>query len=352
MNGIREIFDTGIRQNIFTMLSRKGNIIGKGKRRIGILISFIVLSFFSFTWYWSNEGKCNPFTAYSCWTGMPYDQPNPFRPSKVGFMVLTPWLAPIIFDGTYNLDVLNAQFHQRGVRVGLTVFAVRKYNIFVKSLIETAEQFFMAGHKVNYYVFTDDVRAIPKIMVKEGRSLVILKISGYKRWQDITMRRMQFIHDYIAERLINEVDYLACLDADMKFTDNVGVEILGDLVGVIHHGYFGKPRIEFPNERRNKSEAYIPVDTGDFYYTGCFFGGRVEEVYKLTNFCHNAMMEDKEKNIEAIWHDESYLNKYFLYHKPTKLLSPEYASNDNGPTYVIKRKKIIHVPKNYRVIRN
>ncbi|OCT65354.1 hypothetical protein XELAEV_18041593mg, partial [Xenopus laevis] len=338
------------------------NIIGKAKKWI-ILISFFIL--FSFTWYLSKEGKCKLFTAYSSWTccshkiyndvssyRIVYDQPNPFRPPKTSFMVLTPWLAPIIFDGIYDLKILNAQFHQRDVRIGLTVFAVRKYNIFVKSLIETAEKFFMAGHKVNYYVFTDDVSAIPKITVKEGRSLVILKISGYERWQDITMRHMQLIRDYIDKKLITEVDYLACLDADMKFTDDVEVEILGDLFGVIHHGYIGKLREQFTNERRNDSEAYIPVDEGDFYYTGCFFGGSVTEVYKLTNFCHNAMMADKAKNIEAIWHDESYLNKYFLYHKPTKLLSPEYAWNYYGSSDVVKRKKIIHVHKDYKVIRD
>ncbi|KAE8582530.1 hypothetical protein XENTR_v10020157 [Xenopus tropicalis] len=271
---------------------------------------------------------------------------------KTSFTTLTPWLAPIIFEGTYNLNILNALFHQRGVRIGLTVFAVRKYNIFVKTLIETAEQFFMAGHKVSYYVFTDDIDAIPKVPLKEGRSLLIIKIPGYKRWQDITMRRMQLIRDYISQRLINEVDYLACLDADMKFTDDVGVEILSDLFGVIHHGYFGKPREEFTYERRNNSEAYIPVDEGDFYYTGCFFGGSVVEVYRLTNFCHNVMLADKARNIEALWHDESYLNKYFLHHKPTKLLSPEYAWNDYGPGHLAKKRRIVHVPKDYNVIRD
>uniref|UniRef100_A0A803JA71 Histo-blood group ABO system transferase n=1 Tax=Xenopus tropicalis TaxID=8364 RepID=A0A803JA71_XENTR len=334
------------------MLSRKGSITGR--KWIVIFVSGFIL-FFSLTWFWSHGSTaCNPFTEHASGTRyrIVYDQPNLLSPPKTSFTTLTPWLAPIIFEGTYNLNILNALFHQRGVRIGLTVFAVRKYNIFVKTLIETAEQFFMAGHKVSYYVFTDDIDAIPKVPLKEGRSLLIIKIPGYKRWQDITMRRMQLIRDYISQRLINEVDYLACLDADMKFTDDVGVEILSDLFGVIHHGYFGKPREEFTYERRNNSEAYIPVDEGDFYYTGCFFGGSVVEVYRLTNFCHNVMLADKARNIEALWHDESYLNKYFLHHKPTKLLSPEYAWNDYGPGHLAKKRRIVHVPKDYNVIRD
>uniref|UniRef100_F6SUP5 Histo-blood group ABO system transferase n=1 Tax=Xenopus tropicalis TaxID=8364 RepID=F6SUP5_XENTR len=268
---------------------------------------------------------------------------------RTDVMIATPWQAPIVWDGTYNLDILNELFHLRGARI---VTSEETSNRLIRQR-SAQRKFFMAGHKVHYYVFTDDVSGIPNITLKEGRNMEVVKISGYKRWQDITMRRMQLIRDYISQKLINEVDYLVCLDADLKFMDHIGVEILGDVFGVIHPGFFGESRTAFTHERRNYSAGYIPEDEGDFYYTGCFFGGTVEEVYKLTNFCHNAMMEDKAKNIEALWHDESYLNKYFLYHKPTKLLSPEYAWNDYyGSPVVVKRKRLVHVPKDYNAVRD
>ncbi|KAG9470631.1 hypothetical protein GDO78_017164, partial [Eleutherodactylus coqui] len=238
--------------------------------------------------------------------------------------MMTPWLAPIVWDGSYNIDILNAQFHQRHVRIGLTVFAIKKYTVFMKTFIETAEKFFMAGHKVNYYVFTDRVKEMPNITLADGRQLVVLEVPSYKRWQDVSMRRMEMIRDHSLKRFINEVDYLVCVDVDMRFTDEVGVEILSDVFGTLHPGYFRAPRERFTYERRKASAAYIPPDEGDFYYAGGYFGGTVEEVYILTSFCHSEMMTDKGNNIEAIWHDESYLNKYFLYHKPTKVLSPEY----------------------------
>ncbi|KAG9469711.1 hypothetical protein GDO78_019827 [Eleutherodactylus coqui] len=284
---------------------------------------------------------------------MLYEKPDTLKPPRTDVLMMTPWFAPIVWDGSYNIDILNAQFHQRHIRIGLTVFAIKKYTVFVKTFIETAEKFFMVGHKVNYYVFTDRVKEMPNITLVDGRQLVVLEVPSYKRWQEVSMRRMEMIRDHSLKRFINEVDYLVCVDVDMRFTDEVGVEILSDVFGTLHPGYFRAPRERFTYERRKASAAYIPPDEGDFYYAGGYFGGTVEEVYMLTSFCHSEMMTDKGNNIEAIWHDESYLNKYFLYHKPTKILSPEYLWDNNmGVPEVLKRRRFIAVPKNHNAIRN
>ncbi|KAM4663368.1 histo-blood group ABO system transferase-like [Discoglossus pictus] len=227
------------------------------------------------------------------------------------------------------------------------------YIVFLKTFIETAERYFMVGHKVSYYVFTDRAIDIPKINLRKGRRLVILEVPSYQRWQEVSMRRMQMINYYVYKSFINEVDYLVCVDVDMRFSDEVGVEILSNMVGTLHPGFFKASRRSYTYERRPESEAYIPADEGDFYYAGGFFGGTVEEVYKLTKHCHNAMMRDKAKRIEAIWHDESYLNKYFLYHKPTKILSPEYLwANSFRVPDVLKRRRFVAVSKNNTKIRN
>ncbi|XP_073456025.1 histo-blood group ABO system transferase 1-like isoform X2 [Aquarana catesbeiana] len=227
------------------------------------------------------------------------------------------------------------------------------YTVFIKTFIETAEQFFMVGYKVNYYVFTDRVNDISNFTLPEGRQLVILEVPTYKRWQEVTMRRMEMIRDHAYQRFYKEVDYLVCVDVDMRFSDSVGVEILSDVFGTLHPGFYNAQRGHFTYERRQQSTAYIPTDEGDFYYAGGNFGGTVEEVYKLTNFCHNAMMTDKNNSLEAIWHDESYLNKYFLYHKPTKILSPEYLwDNGFGVPQFLQRRRFVAVPKNSNAIRN
>lgn len=282
-----------------------------------------------------------------------YQRPDPGRPPRTDVLLLTPWLAPIIWNETYNVAILNAQFHQIHVRVGITIFAIKKYTVFVRTFLETAEKYFMVGHKVTYYVFTDRVSDIPVMELAEGRRMAVLRVPTYQRWQDVSMRRMEMLRDYSRQRFVEEVDYLVCVDVDMRFADEVGVEILSDLFGTLHPGIYGASREGYTYERNAQSEAYIPLDEGDFYYAGGYFGGNIEEVYKLTNFCHNAMMADKAKNIEAIWHDESYLNKYLLYHKPTKILSPEYLWDDGfGTPAFLKRKRFLAVRKNHHEIRN
>ncbi|KAM4020525.1 histo-blood group ABO system transferase-like isoform 2-T2 [Anomaloglossus baeobatrachus] len=283
---------------------------------------------------------------------MLYEKPETFRPQRADVLTVTPWLAPIIWDGSFNRNILNAQFHQIEVRVGLTVFAIKKYVMFLQKFIETAEQFFMVGHKVNYYVFTDRVGEIPNFTLAEGRRLVVLEVPAYKRWQDVTMRRMEMIRDFSVKKFVGEVDYLACVDVDMVFLDEVGVEILSNVFGALHPGFFEKQRREFTYERRPRSSAYIPYEKGDFYYAGGYFGGVIEEVVKLTNYCHHAMMADKAQNMEALWHDESYLNKYFLSYKPTKILSPEYIWNNYyGSPAVVKTKRFLGVDKDYQKVR-
>ncbi|XP_070286462.1 histo-blood group ABO system transferase-like isoform X2 [Myotis yumanensis] len=251
-------------------------------------------------------------------------EPRPEGEGRKDVLVLTPWLAPIVWEGTFNIDILNEQFRLQNVTVGLTVFAIKRYVVFLKLFLETAEQHFMVGHRVHYYVFTDRPADVPSVALGEGRRLVVLEVPGAARWQDVSMRRMQMISDFCERRFRREVDFLICADADMRFRDHVGVEILSPLFGTLHPGFYRAARQAFSYERRPQSQAYIPWDQGDFYYMGALFGGSVAEVQRLTKACHQAMMADSANGIEAVWHDESHLNRYLLDHKPTKVLSPEY----------------------------
>ncbi|KAM9324718.1 histo-blood group ABO system transferase 2-like [Gastrophryne carolinensis] len=270
---------------------------------------------------------------------------------KTGLNVLTPWLAPIIWDGTYNINILNKK--HENTRIGLFVFAVKKYIQFLGPFLETAERFFMIGHTVTYYAFTDRVSDVVRPKLGSGRTLKLYEVVADSRWQDVSMRRMDVLTTLTKNQMSKEIDYLICADVDMVFNDHVGVEILGDLVATLHPKLFLTEPEHFPYERRPISTAFIPYGQGDFYYMAAFYGGTVEEIYKLSMTCHNGIMRDKKHNIEAIWQEESHLNRYLVYNKPTKVLSPEYIWDSRLPNGdFIKRRRFVAVFKNHTAVRN
>ena len=208
---------------------------------------------------------------------------------------------------------------------------VTQYTCFIQRFLESAEEFFMRGYQVHYYLFTHDPTAVPRVPLGPGRLLSIIPIQGYSRWEEISMRRMETINKHIAKRAHKEVDYLFCVDVDMVFRNPWGPETLGDLVAAIHPGYFAVPRRKFPYERRQVSSAFVADNEGDFYYGGALFGGRVARVYEFTRACHMAILADKANSIMAAWQEESHLNRHFIWHKPSKVLSPEYLWDERKP---------------------
>ncbi|TSR75247.1 Globoside alpha-1,3-N-acetylgalactosaminyltransferase 1 [Bagarius yarrelli] len=262
------------------------------------------------------------------------------------------WLAPIVWENTFDQTVIDAIYKPQNITVATTVFAVGRYTRFLKDLLESAEQHFLVGYRVHYYLFTDLPDQVPVVKLGDGRKLTVIKTESSNRWQEISSRRMERIEKLIEEKLLHKVDYMFSLDVDSKFYAHWGAESLGDLVGVVHAWFFGLTRPQFTYERRPKSQAYIPYDEGDYYYGGAVFGGRPEKVLKLVQTCRRNLDIDRANQIEALWQEESHLNKYFLYNKPTKLLSPEYLWDDTKqrPSFM-KVVRFTQVVKNYAEIR-
>ncbi|XP_057608179.1 histo-blood group ABO system transferase 2-like [Chionomys nivalis] len=256
-----------------------------------------------------------------------YPQPSALKPARRDVLVLTSWLAPIVWEGTFNVHILNEQFQLRNATIGLTVFASQNYTVYLEQFLRSAETFFMMGHRVNYYIFTDQPHAVPRIPLQSGRKVITFQIPSFEHQKDISRQRLEFISVYSKQHFHKEVAYLVCSDVDVTFQHDVGVEILSPLFATLHLSFYMASREVLPYERRPKSQAYIPNDEGDFYYTGSLFGGSVAEIHRLTAACHQMIVTDQSNNIDALGHGESHLNKYLLYHKPTKILSLEYMFN-------------------------
>lgn len=206
---------------------------------------------------------------------------------------------------------MNAQV-QKEYNVGLLVVATGRYIEFVAPLIESAEKYFCRNHKVTYFVFTDgQAPQAPNI------------VSIYQKrlgWPYDTMMRLPMY--YQNQELYKNMDYLFACDADMLFVDQVGDEILGDLVGTLHPGFVGT---KGTYETRSISTAYIHPSQGSCYYAGGFNGGKRENYLNLARTISQNIKADLEKGIIAIWHDESHINRYFASNPPTITLSPSYC---------------------------
>nr|XP_023673089.1 globoside alpha-1,3-N-acetylgalactosaminyltransferase 1-like [Paramormyrops kingsleyae] len=283
--------------------------------------------------------------------GLLYKQPG-ITLGRCDVVAVTPWSAPIVWEETFDPVLVDAIYKPKNLTIATTVFAIGKYIRFLRDFLETAEKHFMVDFKVHYHIFTDQPQEVPSVNLAAGRKIFVHQVPKLNRWQDISASRMQMIQTIIEEQLHREADYIYCQDVDAKFHFRWGAETLDRLVGQIHPWFYDLSRDQFTYERRPESTAYIPPGEGDFYYIGAMFGGRVEEVYKLVKRCHENLEADKANGIEAAWQEESHLNWYLLYNKPSKILSPEYLWDDKrDKTNVMKVVRLSHILKNYAEVR-
>ncbi|XP_061650801.1 globoside alpha-1,3-N-acetylgalactosaminyltransferase 1-like isoform X2 [Phyllopteryx taeniolatus] len=246
--------------------------------------------------------------------GLKYAQPSTQK-GRTDVNSVTNWNVPLVWEGTFDPVVIDAIYKTMYPGVAVVIFAVGKYTLFLEAFLESAEKYFLVDFKVTYYVFTDNKQKVPQIR--------------------------------------NEADYLFMMDIDSVFHNRFGAESLSRLSAVLHRSYYKNThRDTFPYERRPQSTAYIPAGEGDYYYTAAVWGGYLEDMYKLVKHCYAQAEEDSKKNIEAVWQEESHLNKYLLYNKPTKVLSPEYLWSDYDQVPAdIKVVRISQLVKDYRKVR-
>ncbi|XP_077339411.1 N-acetyllactosaminide alpha-1,3-galactosyltransferase-like [Lithobates pipiens] len=262
----------------------------------------------------------------------------------------TSWRAPIVWEGAYDSEEENRFHQEQRTVVGLSVFAVHKYlDSYLADFLVSANIYFMPNLSCVFYILTDRPDDVPDIKLRPGVSKVILQVPKRGRWQDISMLRMRDLLELVLPRAVEKVDYLFCMDVDQIFTSNYGPEALGELVAQLHSSFYRSNKEYFTYERDPRSAAYIPPGKGHFYYHAAVFGGTPSRLFNLTSSCLKGILRDKENNIEAVWHDESHLNRYFALEKlPQKVLSPEYCWDN---LLWLKFHKLVWARKHYSKLR-
>jgi len=248
------------------------------------------------------------------------------------------------------------------LKIGLCIMATGKYITFVRTLLDSAQHYFCPQHQRTYFIFTDAMFSSGK----ERHDLALLLEAPYhgniviveqKRlgWPYDTLMRFAVYHDH--SFLFEDMDYVFATDADMLFVGVEGDEILSDRVATQHPGFIkNKPLWGdiAPYDRNPLSTAYIPYDSGEYYFAGGFYGGITAEFNKMSAIITRNIMTDLEHhNYIAVWHDESHLNRYFIDNKPTIMLDRSYCYPENGQQkgYPDCLPKLLALDKNHDEIR-
>ena len=201
------------------------------------------------------------------------------------------------------------------MKIALLVIATNKYIQFTHPLWESVKKHFLPGHQVDMFIFTN-MDNIPEGTHKIHQDHHPFPYPTLMRYHIFTKNKENY-SDYDA--------HYYC-DADMLFVNTVGDEILGDLVATQHPGFYSFGRKSFSYETRPQSTAYVAPTEGQFYFAGGFNGGR--RYLEMASIITRMIDKDAEKGIVAVWHDESYLNRFLATNPPTLILNPGYCFPD------------------------
>jgi histo-blood group ABO system transferase len=218
-------------------------------------------------------------------------------------------VACLFFVHTLLPGSINERTH-----IGLLVMATGKYVQFVQPLIESAERYFLPAHRRTYFIFTDHIDEVPHA------DNIVPVFQERLGWPYDTMMRCLVYSKHT--ELYDDLDYMFACDADMRFVDTVGDEVLGLRVATQHPGYVGR---RGTYETNPHSQAYIAAHEGTCYFAGGFYGGSQTEFIRLNQMLYERIRIDLDNGIMPLWHDESHLNRYFIDYKPTTILSPSYC---------------------------
>ena len=232
------------------------------------------------------------------------------------------------------------------MKVAITFIGTNKYLDFLPKYYENIEKYFLPNSEKTIFAFTDgELNDTPdnlKVYHQE-----------HLEWPFITLKRFEIINK--AREEIDKHDWLVFIDADaIPVVEITEEEFFTNkpLFGVHHPCHFlgMEPHTQAPGayDQNPDSEAYVDTSKGlpEVYYQGCFWGGKVPEVCAMIDELEARVNRDLEKDVVALWHDESQINKYFLERLDmVHTYGPEYAFPEVFKDYCQFSPKIVHLAK-------
>ena len=228
------------------------------------------------------------------------------------------------------------------MKIGFLVIATNKYIKFVRPLVDSINKYFLPDYDKTIFCFTDQ-------MDSELQDNVVKIQQDHMQWPLTTLKRYEIF--YKNKELLNDVDVLYYLDADMLINDFINTPVLPDnrgLVAIVHPGYFRDKMQSY--EKNIQSKAYVN-NNHHVYHCGGFQGGTKDKYLEVCEKLMNNINDDMNRGIIAVWHDESHWNAYLINNPNTyKELDSSYCYPENWNLNIPKR--ILALDKNHQEIRN
>ncbi len=247
---------------------------------------------------------------------------------------------------------------------------------FAKPLIDGAKQFFLPGHEVDFFIWSDipddpeafkkaeqetldktlplnnstlhpqitsEIQAAFKNLQENWKSTgaTVFPIEPIEWPMPTLMRYHTFLQQ---EEKLKDYDYVFYCDIDMRFVNVVGDEVLGErLTAVLQPMYATRKEWWPPYEPNEKSASFIKRpgkvinDQGKprfmpMYMAGGFQGGRTEPFMKAMKEMKKKIDQDLNKlNYVPVWNDETVWNSYLFEHHDDRdvVLTPAYTYPDS-----------------------
>lgn len=231
------------------------------------------------------------------------------------------------------------------MKVAICFIGTGKYLNFLPKYYEHIHEYFLPNSEKTFLVFTDGEGDFPKD--------VKLYYQEHLNWPFITLNRFEIIQKAVKE--IEKNDWFVFIDADALVVDDIKEENFFNqdkpFFGVHHPCHFLKmaPHNKFPGalETNSQSNAYVKeFPNFPVYFQGCLWGGKVPEVISMIKELDKRTKEDLSKEIIAVWHDESHLNKFYIDNfDSVNVLGPEFAYPEVFAGFCEFEPKIIHLAK-------
>ena len=209
------------------------------------------------------------------------------------------------------------------LKIGILYICTGRYSIFWKKFYKYCEKNFLPDTEKHYFVFTDDQK-----ILNTRLNRVHAYFQKLEPWPFPTLKRFEYFLK--AKNELLKFDFVLFMNGNLIvkkkiFERDILPQNDEKLFVTLHPGFYDKTNKDFTYDRNPDCSAYIPEGEWKYYFAVGFNGGTSTEFIKLMEILSKNINNDLEKNIIALWHDESQLNRYMYdYKEPFRILSPAY----------------------------